>query len=291
MPFTIKTTFSFAGLEQGWSEDFYWSKQTNNLNEAEELVTPIADKRAKLLAQDYMLTVVRNAIVVNNLGQKTKRLTDIFEPRKRGVQSWKSAQPNVSLMCVWQTADNTQSKKQYMRGMPAGLGDAGKEPNLAFGAFLSNFNAWRSAMIAFQAGWHYTTVAPADQAVIESYSINADTGIVTFTLKAPGITWPNGQGFRQTVYVSLPGKSPLDGPVVIIPANATQVTTAEPIGVAPFIEGQFGIMQLRKPQLVTLAAFGNQGQTGQIHPQRMVTHKTGRPSYASRGRRPERAKW
>lgn len=291
MPFTIKTTFSFAGIEQGWSEDFYWSSTTSNLNTAEELVTPLAQKRAKLLSKDFMLTVVRNAVVINETNQRVKRITDLFEPRLPGVQAWASSSPNLALMVVWQNVDNTKSKKQYHRGIPAGIGDLGKQPDGSFGVWLSNFNSWRAAMITFNAGWLYTGVAGGDTAVINSYAIDADTGVVTFTLAGPGLTFPNGVGFKQRVYVSLPGKTPLDGPLVIVPANATTVTTAEPIGVHPFIPGQLGIMQIRTPNLVTLAPGGVQAPTGQIHPQRIVTHKTGRPSYASRGRAPVRAKW
>lgn len=291
MPFTIKTTFAFAGIEQGWSEDFYWSAATSNLNAAEALVTPLAQKRAKLLSKDYMLTVVRNAIVTNDTAQRVKRVTDLFEPRLPGVQAWASGPPNLALQVLWQSADNTKSKKQYHRGIPAGLGDVGKQPNVGFGAWLSNFNSWRAAMIAFQAGWLYTGVAVGDQQVINSYAYDEATGIVTFTLAAPGLTWPLGVGFRQRVYVQLPGRTPLDGPLVVVPANATTAATAEPIGVHPFIAGQLGIMQIRTPNLVTLAPIGGQGDPGQIHPQRIGTHKTGRPSYASRGRAVVRPKW
>lgn len=291
MPWTIQTTFSFAGLEQGWTEQFYWSKANNNLNEAEGIVTPIAQKRARLLARGYSLNVIRNSIVIGLTNEKIKRVTDLTEPRLPGVEAWAPSTPNLTLMCVWQTADNTESKRQYMRGIPAGLGDEGKKPDLTFGTFLTNFNAWRQAMVALPGGWLKTTVQPTDQAVIESYTMNETSGIVTFTLKAPGLTFPNGVGFKQRVYVSLPGKSPLDGNIVVVPANATTCTTAEPIGVAPFEPGQLGIMQIRKPSLVTIAAIAQQGPPGEIHPHRIISHKTGRPSYASRGRAPARTKW
>lgn len=291
MPFTIKTTMNFAGHEQGWSETFYWSQATTNLETAEQTMLPIAQKRAKCLADGYKLTIVRNAVVVNDTNQRVKRRTDILEPRYPGVSTWAPATPNLSLLLTWQTSDNTRNKAMYMRGIPAGLGDVGKQPNMGFSTFSTNFNAWRAAMIALPAGWLVTEATAPNTAVIESYAVSADTGIVTFTLKAPGITFPGGQGFKQRVWVSLPGKSPLDGYIVVIPGVGLQVTTAEPIGVHPFEPGQFGIMQLRTSSLITLGSVGGEGPRGQIHPQRIITHKTGRPSYASRGRAPARPKW
>jgi hypothetical protein len=281
MPFTIKTTFSFAGLEQGWSEDFYWQQGTDDLSVAETTVTPLAQKRAKLLSKGYFLTVVRNAVVRDNAGVKVKRVTDLFEPRLPGVQAWADAEPNISLMCVKQTGDNKASAKLYMRGVPAGIADNGKTPNMAFGAFLSNFNAWRSAMIGLPSGWLAGTVTST--AAINSYAIDAASGIVTFTLQAPGIAWPVAPGFKVRVNIQLPGKSPLDGGQVVVVTDGTHCFSAKPIGVHPYIPGTLGVMTLKTPNFISLGPIGGQGASGQIHPQRMVTHKTGRPSYASRG--------
>jgi hypothetical protein len=291
MPFTIKTTFNFAGYEQGWSEDFYWSQPTTNLDAAESIIRPIAAKRAKLLAIGYILTVVRNAVVVSDTNAKVKRRTDLFEPRLDGSSTWKAAPPNLALLLRWQSADSTMSKLSYLRGVPAGLGDIGKRPNFGFSNYLTFFDSWRAAMTALPAGWLFTTATGPNTAVVESYVLSATTGIVTFTLKAPGLTFPNGVGFKQRVYVSLPGKSPLDGPIVVIPASATTCTSADPIGVHPFEAGQLGIMQIRTQALVTLGPVSAQGPSGRIDADRMVTHKTGRPSYASRGRAPARPKW
>lgn len=291
MPFTIKTTFSFAGLEQGWSEDFYWSQSTTDLEAAEVTMIPIAQKRAKLLADQYMLTVVRNAVVVSDNGSRVKRRTDIFEPRIRGNSQWKPSSPNLALLLRWRNFDSTMSKISYMRGIPADLGENGKQPNFSFSNFLTHFDAWRSAMVGLPAGWLYTTATDANTKVIESYDMNETSGIVTFTLKAPGYTWPNGIGFKQRVYVSLPGKSPLDGEIIVVPADATHCTTAEPIGVKPFEPGQLGIMQIRTQSLVTIGSTGGEGRRGYIDADRIGTHKTGRPSYASRGRAPARPRW
>lgn len=291
MPYTIKTTMNFAGFEQGWAETFYWSQNNTNLSQAEATILPIAQKRAKCLADQYMLTVIRNAVVVSDTGSKVKRRTDILEPRYRGQTKYKPATPNLALLLTWQNPQNTFKKSMYMRGIPAGLGDVGKEVNVGYSDWYGFFQSWRSAMIQLSAGWLVTEATGPNTAVIESYTVNADTGIVTFTLKTPGIAFPGGQGFKQRVYISLPGKTPLDGYHVIIPGTGLTVTSADPIGVHPFQPGQFGIMQLRTSSLVTLVTSGESGTTGVIDPQRIITHKTGRPSYASRGRAPVKPKW
>ena len=294
MPVTITTTVAFSGQEQGWSETFSWSAATNNLNTAETLVTPLIQKRAALLASGYTLTVVKNAVVLDNAGQPVTRVTDIFEPRIAGNAGWPPSTPNLCLMCLWQTADNTQSKKQYMRGCPASIGDAGKPPNLATHAFGSFFNAWREAMVQFGAGWIVTS--PAQTATIDTYTSVAQTGMVNFVFGAnavggAGFSWPVAFGRRTRIYVSLPGKNPLDGPLVVVPSDATHAMTAEPIGVAPQVPGQIGVAEIRTGSLVTLQRISPQGPDGIIHPQRVVTHKTGRPTYASVGRRSGRPRW
>lgn len=291
MPFVIKTTMNFSGAEQGWSETFYWNQGSSNLKNAEATILPIAQKRAKCLADGYTLTVFRNSVVLNETNVKLKRVTDVAEPRLPGQTKYAPATPNLALLLTWQNPDQTKKKAMYMRGIPAGLGDAGKAPDVAYKDWYGQFQAWRTAMIGLSAGWLVTTATDPNTAVIESYTTNETTGIVTFTLKAPGITFPGGQGFKQRVWVSLPGKSPLDGYIVIIPGSGLTCTTAEPIGVHPFEPGQFGIMQLRTSTLVTLASVGDQANIGTIDPQRIITHKTGRPSYASRGRAPVKPKW
>lgn len=290
MPYVIETVFSFAGIEQGWSENFYWQQDTDDLQAAENTMLPIALARSKLLSKDYTLTIVRNGIVRNNAGEKVLRQTDLLEPRFRGVQSWESATPNLALMVSWQNANNTLAKRAYMRGIPAGLGDDGKHPNMSYGNFLSNFNAWRTKIIGLKAGWYATQQSAI--AIINTYVLNADTGIVTFTLQAPGLTFPVANGFQTRVYVKWPGRTPIDGPLLVIPTAATSCFTAKPIGVGPASPGIIGTMTLRTPTLVTVAASGGTGSpTGNIHPLRIITHKTGRPSYASRGRQLATPKW
>jgi hypothetical protein len=289
MSFLIKTTFSYAGLEQGWSETFYWLSDTDDLDTAETLVTPLAQKRARLLANGYVLTIVRNAVVLDAANAKVTRVTDLAELRIPGVAAWAPAQPNVALMCVWQTGDNKQSKKLYLRGVPAGIGDTGKLPDFNFASFGSNFNQWRSAMIAFKVGWlrGVTTQTTA----ITSFTVDAVTARVSFVLGTGFNPWPVPFWTQTRVEVSVPGKSPLDGPLIVVPIDQLHCYTPQGHPTPIPSAGQFGKMTLKAPLFTSLAPVGAQGKAGAIHPQRMVTHKTGRPSYASRGRRAGKTVW
>lgn len=293
MPFVCRVTFSFNGQAQGWSESFYVSSPDGNLTTVAALVDPLAQKRAKLLASGYVLQVVRVSNVIDASGNKILRQGTLAEPNYPGVGAWQPATPNLALLCEWSNANDTRLKKQYMRGIPAGLGDTGKVPDFTTPgapAWSSNWNAWTSAMVNYPAGWLATAVT--SQATITAYTLDDVTGQVTFTLAAPGFTgWTGPYGYEARVRVKLPGKNPLDGTITVIPTSATSAFTPKAHPAAPLPTGQVGIMSLFAPNLVTLGPLTTGGPTGSIDPQRIISHKTGRPTYASRGRRPAVVLW
>lgn len=293
MPFTIRTTYSFYGQSQGWSESFYWSSADGNLANAQAIVTPIAQKRARLLANGYVLQVIRNSVVIDASGAKVLRQSDLIEPNYTGVAAWMPASPNLALMFTWQNAANTLSKKLFMRGIPSGIGDNGKVADFTgtgAPAFYSYMQQWIAAMLALPAGW--LVQQTTQNLVINSYEIDAVTAQVTFTLSVPGgFGWPVSFGYPIRVWVKIPGKSPLDGPITVIPTSTTSCFTPGSHPSAPLPTGQLGTMQLKTPSLVTLAPVTQGGPTGSIDPQRIVTHTTGRPTYASRGRAAKKVLW
>lgn len=300
MAFTIKTTMAFSGQTQGWSESFYWSSPDGNLATAETLVTPLIQKRSRLLASGYQIDLARNVVVLNGT-TKVLRQSDLFGNGGAvvwpGVGTWAPATPNLALLCYWQNATNQFNKRQYMRGIPAGLGDLGKIPDLNSPtalSFGSNFAAWTSACANFNngAGIGWLASAVAQTAVIDSYTVDPVTAQVTFALATPGFApWPVATGNPTRVYCKLPGKNPLDGPLVVIPTSATSCFTPGSHPAAPLPTGQLGIMTLRTGSLVTLAPAVPGGPSGSIAALRIISHKTGRPTYASRGRASKKVLW
>lgn len=286
MAATIRWTLCFEGQGQGWAESYYFQQSNNDLTLAVATVSDLTTKRAALLADTYVLTTSRLSVIENPTGVKIKRQSRLLEPRINGVASWKPAEPNVAVLCRWETGNSLYNKAMYMRGVPAGIVDEGKRVNITFGGWLSRFNAWRSAMIAANMGW--MQLQESGSALITGYTTDADTGIVSFTLGGAGLTWPVPFGVQTPVYISLPGKNPMDGRMMVIPSTATACITAKPFGVQPFI----GIGRMVQKTVAFISAGSVPGPTaGQIHPQRMVTHKTGRPTYASRGRRSAPSHW
>lgn len=290
MAFTIKTLLAFEGQGQGWTEEFWWQQTDSNLLAAQATTAPILAARAGLLASSYILAVARNSVVLDNAGAKVLRVTDIQEPRLPGNPIWNPATPNLALMAYWQNPTNTASKKQYMRGIPEGVGQNGKQPFMGFKNFQSAWINWTSKMLALPAGWLVNTVTT--NLVITTYTVDADTAQVTFTLSVPGgFSWPVEVGTPIAVYVRLPGKNPLDGRLVVIPTSPTTCFTPGSHPTAPLPTGQIGTMKIKTPAFVPVSAAGQNGAQGQIDPQRIVSHKTGRPTFASRGRASKKVLW
>lgn len=284
----IKWTNTFSGNSQGWSETFYYNATTDDLDVALALVTPIASKRALLLATGYTLNDIRVGVYLSVDGTYKKRQVRLSEVGLSGIPTWPAAAPQYTCMCQFFNYNNTALKKLYMRGIPAGLGDLGRVPDQAnVPGWKTNWNQWTAAMIALPAGWLGSTLSL--QNAIINYVADAVTGIVTITC-AGAVTWPLGLNVPQTVYIKLPNKSPLDGNVVVIPSSATECKTAKPYGVAPF--SLVGNLYTRVKGIVTVGSVtGPQGKTGSIFPQRIISHKVGKPSYASRGRARATTRW
>lgn len=286
----IKYTNFFQGLGQGWAESLYYQALNEDLSQALDFVDPISTARAGVLAAGYSIQEVRVALVQDGTGVPTKRIVRLSEVSKVGVTTWAPAAPNLRCMLQWLTSDNKHSKKLFLGGIPAGLGDNGKVPDQDYATWRTRFNSlvakWQNAGM----GWFGTSVAQT--AVVNTWVQDAPTGRWVFTLQTPGMTWPVGPGFPTSVKIALPGKTPLDGNQVVVVSTATSCFTKDPIGAAPQSTGQIGTMQRLGRVLYTLApAVPNQQPPGSVFAQRIVTHKTGRPTYASRGRLSARPRW
>lgn len=289
----IKTTHAFFGQAQGWSESYYWLSTDGNLQTAEILTTPLAQKRASLLASGYVLQVIRNEVVQNPVGTPVLRVSDLAEPGFQGNPAWGPGAPQLALLCSWQTANNLSNKKQYLRGIPGDLGDMGKTANFGnptIAGFYSNFLGWAAAMQNFSAGWLKTSVSGS--AVITEYVVDPVTAQVEFTVVPnAGFAFPSPVGLPGRVYVRLPGKNPLDGPLTVVPINGTSCFTPGSHPAAPLPTGQVGYMMTRTASLVQMTPVQQGVANGGIFPERIVSHKTGRPTYASRGRSAVKSKW
>lgn len=282
MAFTYRVTWFFSGFEQGWSEAFALQRDAANLAAVSNACADAYVKRSRLLAHGYQLVGQRVALVLDNANAKVRRVSDLSEARQSGVASWPAATPNLALLAEWQTADAGRTKAQYIRGIPVGIMNDGKAYNPSYASWLTNWNAWTSAMVALRAGWLGSV--PALNWTLTNWATNATTGITTFTVPAEEPLWPTATGFPFRVTIKIPGASSLDGVHVVVPATDTTVYTSRPLPAAPHVVGQVGVMTYRAPAFYTLNAVDAQA-TGTINPKRIISRDTGRPTIAGRGRR------
>lgn len=283
MAWTFKVTWFFSGFEQGWSESFALQRDARTLRPVSDACKDAYEKRARLLANGYQLVGQRVALVLDQANGPIRRVADLSEARQVGVAAWAPATPNLCLLNEWQTGDADHTKAQYMRGLPAGLGDLGKAVNKDYASWLTNWNAWTAAMIALRAGWIGSVVATGW--TLTTWATNPNTGITTFTVPVDDPVWPVDIGYPMRVSIKIPGASSLDGVHVVVPSSATTVYTAKPLPAAPHVTGQVGVMQYRAPAFYTLRSPDSQLPDGSINYKRIISRDTGRPSIAGRGRR------
>lgn len=281
--------FFFSGYKQGWSETYYFTAPAGDPGSAMNLVVPLSQKRAALLGPSYELNTIRVGMYLDAGGVRVKRYTRLSEPNLKGNQKWFDAPPAVTLMAdCYAAPPTTKHKKIYLRGLPSGIDDGGTAVDMTYSTFLSAWNGWVAAMQALPAGWLYGTDSAL--VMITNYVQDPVSGIVTFTFGGAGFpVWPNGIGNPNRIYIQFPGKSPLDGEKIVIPSSATTAVTKNPIGVAPF--SLQGTCYTRSYTLIDLGVQAGGQLLGTIQPTRMVSHKVGKVSYASRGRSRTKVLW
>ena len=289
MPYIIKTSFFFAGIEQGWQEVFWWQQDSSDLTLASAAIIDVVNTRAALLSKSYVLTEARNAVIQNPGGGKMRRVSDLLEPRKSGVASWEDGEPNLALLTEWQTPSTEKSKLMYLGGIPSALGANGKTPTGLPATWNTRFQSWVTAHQQLGSGW--MTSHTAQRATVTDWVLNPTTGQVTLTLGGGGINWPVSQGQAIRVDLSIPGRSPLDGSQVVVVNSNTSVYTANPVGVAPHQTTQVGEIRLKGFDFVSVKPTPPEQRFGVINGRRICTHKRGRPTYASRGRVTGRPRW
>lgn len=282
MAYTYRVTWFFSGFEQGWTEGFALQRDAFNLSAISNLCADAYVKRSRLLANGYQLVGQRVALVLDNAGAPVRRVSDLSESRQSGVAAWPAATPNLALLAEWQTSDAGRTKAQYLRGIPVGIMNDGKTYNPTYASWLTNWNAWTSAMQTLRAGWLGTV--PSLTWTLTNWATNATTGITTFTVPADDPLWPTQTGFPFRATIRIPGSSALDGVHVVVPATDTTVYTARPLPAAPHVVGAVGTMVYRTPAFYSLNP-PDAITLGTINPKRIISRDTGRPTIAGRGRR------
>lgn len=279
---TWKYTLIFEGRSHGWSETYYFNTDSDDRATALTRVGPLPGKRAPLLGAECRVKGQRLVMWRNTAGIHTVRRGRATRLNLPGTQAHSADQTNTSLLAVWTTADEQYTRNVFMGGAWDDLFPAPEVLNTAVGAWQSFWNQWVAACQTANVGW--LNQQEEQRAKINSFAFDAESGLVTFTLAAPGLTWnPDDDAVRaQVTYPNI--KSALEGTYLVQPIDATHAITIKP---RPALQTTLkGTMILREPVLRTIGIPAGQQTPGTIVPIIGVSRKRGRPLLASRGRLP-----
>lgn len=282
----FRVKFAFAGKKQGWSE--IWVFPTaNDLITGQTLnstvILPIAQARSQMLGREYVLDAYAISKIRLNDGTPQRGNVKLWSPDLApSMQSASNAgaQPRECLIVQVESADGQRKKNVFMRGIPDDIAIDGGEVNLAgAGGWGSRFNSWSNLMIQAGAGW-LQNIPVGEPANVTGYVVNANNTI-TIAFDAPLFNLLVA-GTRRIIRVSgINGKSVLSGEIEVAVVDEDHATTKQSFAVFPYqYGGRARIYQQPKPFISGVF----------FNPALIRTRDTGRPSYATRGRQPARAR-
>lgn len=287
MPLTIGYTNIFDLIGHGAQETLYFQNSaTDNLEDMLTLVQPLTDKRRLLLGAQASIKAVKCFVAETAEGVMNPRqslLKKMFLPGNAGQGS---AENSISLQVQFISADKKQKKLMNMVAPWAKIFTNQDAFDNSPPGWLANWNSWQSAVIAAGMGWYRTTWSV--NYIINGYTLDPTSGLVTLAFPAGGPVWPRGLNEPQKVKIRFPGKSTLDGIHVVVPLDATHAVIGTPLGTRPFSVA--GTLQIPSRSFITVRGGGGQVD-GIIRPQNPVRRKRGRPLLAGRGRVPGILRW
>lgn len=286
----FKYTLILEGLGHGISESLYFQSNDESIDNAFKFVASYPGKRIKLIGAGCYIKGARMALVEDNAGNDVERISAVDKTNYFSDVTYPPAESNVSLQVLWTTSDQKHKKIMFLgfpfRNVFVG-GDSYVPGAAAAGPWASFFNSWVQICTSLGLGWNTQTIDQEED--ITAYTFDPATGLTTFTLKAPGLTWPAGVT-SQRVTVEFPGgKKSLDGTYDVSPIDATHCISVKPRPTSPFtVKGK---MRIYTSSFLTVQTLNPLGLPGTIKGQNPVTRKRGRPLLVSRGRLPVRPLW
>ena len=291
MPYIYKYTVAIEGLGHGASETLYFTREDDDVTRAIQSVESVTAKRARLLGSAHYVKAARVQLVYDLVGEPVIRRGQLrkFGPAiLPGTAANPSEDSGTSLQVQMSNSTNMRKKLLFLSGPWARIFPNGDSYDPNQGAWLSYFNQWASEVIGLGMGWMGDAPDPT-KVRVTGYTVDNTSGIVTYSLAAPGITWDSYDS-PVSVTVDFPlSKSPLDGTYLVWPITPTSFQTAQPRPAAPFTVP--GNVWINSTFFIGLATLNNQGQPGTITGQNPVSRKRGRPLYSSLGRAARTVRW
>ena len=281
----FRVTFGFSGKKQGWSETIVFPAPAGTSSGAfyGSTILPIAQKRALMLAREYVLDTTRVSKIRLDDGTEVKRNvllnSQVFAPASMAAAN-AGEQPNACVIARTIDITGNDQKDINLGGIPDEIAvNGGNYDGNGADGWGSRFNAWAQLVSAVPGGWLADKPNISDVPLTQ-YTIELNKTI-TFDFEAPIFNAPEVGTIRQVRMKGINGKSPLNGEHQVLVVNTSRATTLLPIAVFPYSHGGAGTSYIFPKPFVAGAIWGIR---------KIGTHKRGRPLGATRGRLPARAR-
>lgn len=278
----IKITLAFQNLEQGWTESYILNNPTPGTPALWNTLygTPLALVRAALLSVDCTQTYIRIAVVGVPFAVQT------FKGVGPGTYAAGQSVPNLAILLRCPPILAGPQKAIYLHGFPGSQVNQGVyAPTFDFSAAIGAFTRFLTSAVG-NSGWGWIGVNGSTKvkAPLETYTITPGYQVLMTFNPVPLTQQPIFQGVPvgTKIRLRLSGintKSELNGVQVCLVNSANTALTVYQFGVLPYSHGGFGVYEP-----TTFIQFGG------LNDEKVVTHKTGKPLFLSRGRAPVRAR-
>lgn len=283
MPFQFRLSLFFDEPKQGWSENYYYTRNDLTLKDQLDEFDQLTFLRAALLGEGASLTHIRcSAIKDLDTGEKVTRVFQGRDINRPATTTNKLCSPHDSLLVKCISADQRKRKDIFLGGVWMRLFDQLRHYQ-SVDDFQTRFMAWAAEVKARGLGW--LTQAADNNVQITNYTFDPVTGRTTYVLSGP-ITFAPGTDSRR-VTVNFPGgHEALDGVQLVSPivGEPNSVITTKPRPTHPF-DGRLGRMKSYTYSFIALGPTPSNGPNASIDPQRQARRNRGKSSYAEAGRR------
>lgn len=290
MPYIIKATWVFGGVEHGWQEQIYFEQSSPNLTAAIAIVDAVAQKRKELLGTEYFIKATKVKLVSNEVGVIQNGGSRISRVRRVPTAANSGAQVDECLMVSFYPDDGTRRKTLYLGGIWDGIEVNGGVFTDAPTGWLSAWNAWKLAMQTELGIVTTTPSGPACSGWLRSLR-GVKNPVVSYvsdsanyvTIQTAIASWTEPPGTQLTVRLAkMAGlsKSVLNGLQAVQVIDTTHIKLLRPIACAASV-----------PNIGNVTRYTYTLQKAPvINPEEIRTHERGRPLLVSPGRRGNRAR-
>lgn len=268
-----KVTLCFQQGIYGWTESYFLNNPSDTLTAELTKANALANKRLPMSGADTSVRFIK----VSNEQQNRDVLID--NTVYGGATGKPSDAPDTAILTRRLSTDPASYSPLYLRGVWDELIKNGGQIDPSNADWNAAYSGWRGLLNDTTAGWGFIArdLSAVQISLIGNVVQNAN-GTVRVTTEDPIFGGGSSVGERFKGFVSgVTGAASVNGSNVYIVRGANFADTEKRIPIFPYVSGG-------KFTFNTLKFFKISG----TQLLRVIERKVGRPSYASRGRRPAR---